>query len=128
MRIEHLGLQVDEPAMQADWYVTHLDFEIRRAEDEPVPVRFLADQTGRVMLELYDNPKVSTPDYAGTDPLIFHLAFVCEKVRETADRLAGAGAVIVSGPEFTPAGDEICMLRDPWGLAIQLCRRAQPMV
>jgi hypothetical protein len=28
----------------------------------------------------------------------------------------------------TPAGDKLAMLRDPWGLAIQFVRRAEPML
>jgi hypothetical protein len=28
----------------------------------------------------------------------------------------------------TPAGDHMAMLRDPWGLALQLCQRAESMV
>ena len=28
----------------------------------------------------------------------------------------------------TPAGDQLAMLRDPWGFAIQLAKRNQPMI
>jgi hypothetical protein len=28
----------------------------------------------------------------------------------------------------TPTGDQFAMLRDPWGLALQLARRARPLV
>jgi hypothetical protein len=28
----------------------------------------------------------------------------------------------------TPAGDQLAMLRDPWGVAIQLVKRAQPLM
>jgi hypothetical protein len=28
----------------------------------------------------------------------------------------------------TPAGDSLVMLRDPWGIALQLVKRAQPML
>jgi len=33
-----------------------------------VPVRFLADATGQVMLEIYNNPQAKAPDYASMDP------------------------------------------------------------
>lgn len=128
MRIEHAGIQVQSPAAMADWYIEHLGFNCRRSGDVPVPVRFIADEGGKVMLEVYNNPTVPVPDYAAMDPLLLHLAFTCDAVRETADRLVLAGATIVSGPEFKPNGDELVMLRDPWGLAIQLCRRSSPMV
>ena len=80
------------------------------------------------MIEIYNNPTVTTPDYASMDPLYLHLAFVCDHVQTTSDRLLAAGATRVSGPEIMGNGDEIAMLRDPWGLAIQFIKRAEPMV
>ncbi len=56
MVIEHLGLNVPEPAAMADWYVAHLGLRIVLAKDQPVPVRFLADSADHVMLEVYRNP------------------------------------------------------------------------
>ena len=128
MRIEHMGLQVEDPAGAAAWYAQHLGFEVKRSGDEPVPVRFLADESGRIMLELYRNPAVPLPDYRSADPLVMHVAFVCADVPATVRRLLAAGATLTAGPQNLPNGDEIAMLRDPWGLPIQLCRRGEPMV
>lgn len=128
MRIEHVGLQVPDPIAMGDWYVAHLGFVVKRSADSPVPVRFLADQTGRVMIEIYNNPKAPMPDYATADPLLYHLAFVCDDIKQTAARLVRAGATLVEGPLITPAGDELAMLRDPWSVPIQLCKRANPML
>jgi glyoxylase I family protein len=128
MRIEHAGIQVQNPAAMADWYTEHLGFQCRRSSDAPMPVRFIADESGRVMLEVYHHPDVAVPDYASMSPLFLHVAFVCEDVTGTAQRLVLAGATLVSGPEIKPNGDELAMLRDPWGLPIQLCRRGAPMV
>ncbi len=128
MKIEHFAYQTEEPAAAADWYVEHLGFSIKRGSDAPVPVRFLADESGDVMLEIYNNPVVSTPDYASMDPLILHVAFACNEVELTTERLLKAGATIVSGPETLSTGDTLAMLRDPWGLSIQLCKRAEPMI
>ena len=93
-----------------------------------MPVRFIADEGNKVMLEVYNNPEVQVPDYAAMNPLHLHVAFVCDDPGGTARRLVHAGAKLVSGPEIKPNGDELVMLRDPWGLPIQLCRRASPMV
>jgi glyoxylase I family protein len=128
MNIEHLGLQVADPAVAATWYGDHLGFTIRRAIDSPFPVRFLADSSGRVMLEIYRNPSIAVPDHASMDPLELHVAFVCDDVDTTTKRLVAAGASIVSGPSTTPAGDRLAMLRDPWGVPIQLCCRSVSMV
>ena len=42
--------------------------------------------------------------------------------------LLEAGAVSFSGPETTAVGDQLAMLRDPFGLAVQLVRRKSPLV
>lgn len=128
MKIEHFAYQIDCPADVAEWYCTHLGFTIKRGADTPVPVRFLADETLQVMLEIYNSPKVTTPEYGSMDPLLLHIAFVCEDVPASTERLVAAGASLVSGPEVLDTGDELAMLRDPWGLAIQLARRARSML
>ena len=127
MKIEHVAFQVADPAAMADWYVKHLGFCVRRSSDEPVIARFLADRSGAVMLEIYRNPKVPVPNYASMDPALMHVAFVCEDVRAAVARLTAAGASLVSGPELL-GKDELAMLRDPWGLALQLAKRQQSMI
>ena len=112
----------------ADWYGAQLGFVVKRAGDAPFPVRFLADSSGQVMLELYNNPKLTTPDYASMDPLLLHVAFVCDDIGGTCERLVAAGATLVGGPDTAPSGDVLAMFRDPWGFAIQLCQRAEPML
>ena len=128
MHIEHVGLQVEDPGAAGAWYGEHLGFMVKRESDDPVPVRFIADESGRVMLELYRNPLVDVPDYWAMDPLILHVAFVCADVPGTVKWLMQAGATLESGPEILPSGDELAMVRDPWGVPLQLCKRAAPMV
>jgi catechol 2,3-dioxygenase-like lactoylglutathione lyase family enzyme len=128
MRIEHAGIQVKDPAAMAEWYIANLGFECRRSADTPVPVRYIADNSGKVMLEIYRNPGVAVPDYASMGPLHLHIAFQCDDVAGTVQRLLRAGATLYSAPEIKSNGDELAMLRDPWGLPIQLCRRKSPMV
>ena len=77
MKIEHVAFQVENPVAMAEWYAAQLGFAVKRAGDTPFPVRFLADSSGQVMLELYNNPKLTTPDYGSMDPLLLHVAFVC---------------------------------------------------
>jgi catechol 2,3-dioxygenase-like lactoylglutathione lyase family enzyme len=127
MKIEHIAFQVTDPAAMADWYVEHLEFRVRRSSDEPVVARFMADVSGAVMLEVYHNPKVPVPDYASMDPALVHVAFVCEDVLAAVACLTAAGASLVRGPE-TLGEDELAMLRDPWGLALQLAKRKRAMI
>jgi len=128
MQIEHLGLNVEAPAAMADWYVAHLGMRIVLAKDQPVPVRFLADSANHVMVEIYSNPAADVPDYRSINPLTLHLAFSSDDVRRDSRRLLAAGATTASEPTVTPSGDEIAIVRDPWGFPVQLVKRQQPML
>ena len=127
MRLEHIALQVSEPAAMADWYVTHLGFGIRRRIDEPAVVRFVADGSGSILFELYHSAKAAVPDYRRMDPAVLHVAVLSADLPADVARLVAAGATLVSGPEAI-RGDQFAMLRDPWGLPLQLVLRAQPML
>ncbi len=127
MKIEHVAWMVEDPAGAADWYVAHLGMKIVRAGGEPAHARFMADDTGRVLLEIYNNPKVKVPDYRDTDPLVIHLAFCVDDVQAECDRLVAAGATVHTGYSAMDNGDEMAMLRDPWGFPIQILKRAEPM-
>ncbi|HUT33601.1 MAG TPA: VOC family protein [Planctomycetota bacterium] len=128
MQIEHLGLDVPDPAAMADWYVKHLGMRVVLAKDEPVPVRFLADSANHVMIELYNNPAVTPLDFPAIDPLVLHLAFASKDVKADYQRLLAAGATVAAEPKVLPTGDEIAIARDPWGFAVQLVRRRTPMI
>ena len=80
------------------------------------------------MLEIYNNPAVQAPDYFRVDPLILHLAFRCEDIPATLERLVQAGATVESPLQTIPNGDRLAMLRDPWGVPIQLAQRLIPMI
>jgi catechol 2,3-dioxygenase-like lactoylglutathione lyase family enzyme len=128
MKIEHVAFQVPEPAAAARWYADTLGFTIRRAEPEPPFGHFLADGSGTVMLEFYNNPRLPVPDYAAMDPVLLHVALAAADVRGTRERLIAAGARAEGDVSVNPGGDELAMLRDPWGLPIQLVRRKDPMI
>lgn len=128
MKIEHLAFQVADSVRAGDWYAEHLGMTIKRAEDVPPFGRFLADASDRVMLEFYSNPAVPVPDYHAVDPLTLHLAFATDDVAGTRTRLIAAGATAAGEVQMTPSGDRIAMLRDPWGLPVQLVTRSVPMI
>lgn len=128
MKIEHAAYQVAEPVAIAQWYVAHLGMTIKRAQSASPFGHFLADSGDHVMVELYCNPVVPVPDYHAVDPLVAHLAFAADDVAATRQRLIEAGATPVGDVATSPAGDDLAMLRDPWGFAVQLVRRASPMI
>ena len=110
----------------ADWYVEHLGCTVARAGGPPHCARFL--RAGPVLIEIYQNAKVPTPDYSSMNPLQLHLAFVSENVKADRDRLLEAGAKMADDYSTNPAGDELLMLRDPWGIGLQLVKRATSML
>lgn len=128
MKIEHFALQIEDPGAVAAWYVAHLGFVVRRASGPPGYAHFLADSDGNVMIEIYNNPRVKTPDYRAMDALLLHLAFCSDDPAADRDRLVAAGATVVEDLVTSPVGDLLVMLRDPWGFAIQLAKRATPML
>lgn len=128
MRIEHFALQVPEPVAAAAWYVRHLGFQVRRSGGAPAFTHFLADASGSVLFEIYNNPTVTAPDYRAMNPLLVHLAFESDALEADRDRLVAAGATVVDDVATIATGDRILMMRDPWGLAIQLVTRKQRML
>ena len=92
MKFEHFALNVPDTRAHAQWYVQHVGLTIARARDDAPFTHFLADDTGRTIVELYTNPKAPIPDYAAAHPLNFHLAVVAPDARAERTRLERAGA------------------------------------
>ncbi|MBF8963609.1 VOC family protein [Pontibacter sp. FD36] len=127
MKLEHFALNVEDPVAMAAWYVEHLGMTIVRQMEQSPFMTFLADDSGRVMVEIYLNPADEVPAYREMNPLLVHLAFVSENPIADQDRLVAAGASLVS-EQHLEDGSHLVMLRDPWGLALQLCKRGVPML
>lgn len=127
MKIEHVAFLVEDPASMAHWYEEHLGLQTVRSSGPPGDARFLADGEGESVLEIYRGT-LPTPDYRSMDPSLLHVAFATGDVPGTRARLLAAGATPVGEVSVLDSGDEMAMLRDPWGLAIQLARRRQPLV
>ena len=128
MKIEHVAMNVKDPLAVAKWYVENLGLRIVRAGGAPTFTHFLADEGDHVMVEIYYNSAAAVLDYASMDPLLLHLAFVSHDMQADHARLIEAGATPAGDIGTTPAGDQLAMLRDPWGFAIQLARRNKPMI
>jgi catechol 2,3-dioxygenase-like lactoylglutathione lyase family enzyme len=130
MKLEHTGITVHDPAAFTDWYCQHLGFRVVRQMTSEPYTTFIADPSNTVMIEIYRHPHVTLLDYPNQDPLLLHFAFEVgdEPIEAVADRLMAAGATLYSKLVVTPAGDQLIMLRDPWGMAIQLAHRTPPMI
>ena len=127
LRIEHVALNVADPVAIADWYVAHLGMRIVRRVSGPPHTRFIADAAGRTVVELYRNDEARVPDYPSMDPLELHLAFASADPDADRQALVAAGATAHSETRL-PDGSRLLMLRDPWGLGLQLCDRKMPLL
>ena len=81
-----------------------------------------------MMLEIFHHSTAKLPDYHKLDPFTLHIAFMTDDVRALRAKLIAAGATPLKKVNITASGDEITLLRDPWGIPIQLVKRAQPML
>jgi len=118
MKLEHIALDVSDPSAFIEWWCKNLGF--RRSAPGSA---FIIDDSGTMGLEIYRTGETpSAPDYAAMHAMTLHVAFVSEDVKADADRLVAAGAKLeqlkVEDPAF-----HMAILRDPWGVAVQLCKR-----
>jgi len=124
MQFEHFGVNVPDPVAMGQWYVDHCGMRVLKRVEGGTNAQWIADATGRCTVEIYRNDDAPLPDYAAADPLILHFAFDVENAAEKRDALVAAGATLVSDDRMDD-GSHLVMLRDPWGLALQLCQRAE---
>jgi catechol 2,3-dioxygenase-like lactoylglutathione lyase family enzyme len=127
LNLEHVACNVSDPAAMAAWYVEYLGMRIVRHNAAPPYIHFLADASERVVIEIYSNPVDPIPDYPAMHPLRFHVAFAAPDPDAARAALVGAGATFVN-EQTLPDGSRLLMLRDPWGLPLQLCKRATALL
>lgn len=125
MRFEHFALNVPDARAMSRWYVEHLAFRVAVSRDDAAHTHFLTDDSGRIVVEIYTNPRAPIPDYAGAHALCFHIAVVSSNARDDRARLESAGARL-DYEDPLPDGSLLIMMRDPWGIPLQLCQRARP--
>lgn len=123
MVFEHFAINVTNVEERVLWYTENLGLTIRSVQNEPPFMTFLADSTNRVIVELYHRPDEAITKFDLQHPLTFHVAFVSENALEDSERLQRKGALFFE--EIKKAdGSHLIMLRDPWGMPLQLCQRA----
>lgn len=126
MKLEHVAINVDEPALLAQWLVDHLNMRVVFAVNESPFAHFVADETGS-MIELYNNPAAPVPDYSQIDPFNLHFAFATDDIDADRQRLIDAGATPVGDVTVTATDDKLAFLRTPWNEPVQLVQRKTPL-
>lgn len=126
MKLEHVAINVPEPAAMAKWYADNLGMRIVMASAESPYMHFIADDVG-AMMELYNNPAAPMPDYPNMSPFNFHMAFSSSDIEADRDRLVAAGAT-AGEITSTARGDKLLFLRDPWQIPFQFVQRSSPLI
>ncbi len=124
IHFEHTAYNVHEPDKAAAWYAAHLDMDIVRAQPTGIMAHFIADKQRRFCWEFYTNPLGPIADQRAINPYTQHVAFAVDDMAAEQARLLAAGCNPDGDVTHTPAGDQLLFLRDPWGLTIQLVKRA----
>lgn len=124
MVFEHFAINVKDIEEVVKWYCTNLGLMVVSEQKETPFMTFLADSTNRVVLELYSRDDATATEFGTQHPLTFHVAFVSENAEQDKIRLIDKGATFFE-EVFKEDGSHLVMLRDPWGMPLQLCQRAQ---
>lgn len=129
MIIEHVAFVVKDPEAACAWYCEHVGMrEVRRGGGGDI---FVSDENGSTILQLEDarlvSDKEDVADHARRDARQLHLAFSVDDVGGDCRRLLAAGAAMEGEILVTHDGDEMVLLRDPWGLPFQLVKRKEEM-
>ena len=124
MVFEHIALNVKNIQDIKDWYVANVGLKVVFEQTEPPFMTFLEDSTGRVILEFYHRPEEEITNFTTKHPLTFHMAFVSQNAEKDKIRLLDKGASFVEEINKED-GSHLVMLRDPWGMPLQLCHRTR---
>ncbi len=122
MTFEHFALNVNNVSAVVKWYVSHVGLSVVSQQKQLPFMTFLADSSDRVILEIYHRSDEMMTNFETQHPLTFHLAFVSENAQGDRERLEIEGATFVEEVRKED-GSHLIMLRDPWGMPLQLCQR-----
>ena len=123
--IEHIGLTVTDPVAMAEWYRDVLGFTIAfSGADDEKAVAFIIDAGGKIMLELGKLPGIAPLADRIDHHLQAHIALLSDDPLKDAAYLESKGATFIEKCPVTRPGELLVVLRDPWGITIQLVRRS----
>jgi glyoxylase I family protein len=127
-RFEHVAINVSDPAAMAKWYTDNLGMKIVRGGFAPNASAFLADSGTHMMIEILHSITAPVFESAKIHYTSIHFAFITPDIAQTQAQLIAAGATVSDSLRKTASGDQVLVLRDPWGLAIQFVQRVKPML
>lgn len=129
----HVGLSVSDLSVSVPWYEAVLGFcEVRRyrAEQLKAELCFLEREGFELELFQYDNPRSLPAErrHPNTDLQTIgtkHLAFRVDDLTAMLERVDQAGLDIAH--RTVAAGKQVCFIRDPDGILIELIQPADAL-
>jgi catechol 2,3-dioxygenase-like lactoylglutathione lyase family enzyme len=118
-RFEHIAINISDPETMAKWYMDNLGMKLVRGGFAPNASAFIADSGMHMMMELLHNVNYPILESGKIHNTSMHIAFITPDIAQTQKQLVAAGAAITDSLRKTDSGDQVLVLRDPWGLAIQ---------
>lgn len=118
---------MEDPIAMAQWYTKHLGLKILNQGKVAPFTTFLTDDSANVIVEIYKNPADEIPPYRKMNSLFLHLAFVSKSPELDKNNLLKAVAILET-EDHLEDGSHLVMMRDPWGLAIQFCKRGTDLL
>jgi uncharacterized glyoxalase superfamily protein PhnB len=128
IRPEHIAFNVSDPVAQAKWLSDNLGMKIIRRTGAPTFTTFIANADVNMMMELFKNDNYPKLDLPKISYMAIHFAFMTDDINKTKNKLLASKATVAEDITTTTAGDNVLMMRDPWGLPLQFVQRAKPML
>jgi glyoxylase I family protein len=125
---EHFAINVVDSREISKWFAKNLGMIVLRDGKAPAYGMFIADAGKNMMFELYQNKDFPMVNFDSVSYQTFHVAFVVHDIQTVKDALVAAGAKVAEDMKKTLSGDDVLMLRNPWGLPIQFVKRVNPML
>jgi len=124
--IEHIGLSVKDPIEMAKCYEQDLGFVTPfSAQDGEKAVAFIEDGSGKTVLELGKIPDVPALAEDICHHLELHIALKSDDPARDAEFLEANGAKFIEECPIRLPGDDLIVMRDPWGNTLQLAKRGR---
>lgn len=120
--VEHIGYVVRNPAQAARWYFEHLGFKVLRAGTDTT-ASFIQCPRTRLIVEFIAAGDVRAAVDELKHPLQVHFAVKTDDFEKDRQRLIDAGAEHAMDNPTTIAGARVGIVKDPFGMYIQLAQR-----
>jgi len=111
------------------WYEENLGFKIIHTHgNDKDGVNFLYDEKSGFLLELFRSPDAGILEFSYMRPITFHLAIDCKDPLALAKQLESHGAKIIEGSHNIDHDSEKILIKDPWGMTLQLINRNKKLI